>query len=169
MRHLTQIEIEQLNGNESVARQAREHFAECEICQQRAADAMRMEEALAHLARAEPAADLSARIIATLPRRAQQSNSPVNPWLGVATLLAAMIGFALAYQTAFTLRANGAFELVSYYTTQPEIVTTYPGEAWGALAASVPWMTLAISTVILAVALILTYRWTARNPARVMG
>ena len=146
-----------------------EHFSQCEICQRRAADARRVEDVLGQIARVEPAADLSARIIATLPRRAQQSNPSVNPWLGVATLLAAMIGFALAYQTAFTLRANGTFELVSYYTTQPEIVTTYPGEAWGALAASIPWMTLAISMVILAVALVLTYRWTARNPARVMG
>lgn len=127
----------------------------------------RIERALKELTRVEPAPDLSARIIATLPRHAREPKT--NPWLGVATLLAAMIGFALAYQTAFTLRANGAFELVSYYTAQPEIVTTYPTEAWGALAAAIPWMTVALGFVMLAVALILSYRWTGRALTRTTG
>jgi hypothetical protein len=121
------------------------------------------------LERAEPAADLSSRIVASLPHEAKHPNGVVSPWLGVITLLAAMLGFALAYQTAFTLRANGAFELVSYYTAQPEIVTTYPNQAWFAFASAVPWMTAAISILLLSVALVLTYRWTARSTARAAG
>lgn len=124
----------------------------------------RIERALHELERVEPAPDLSRRILAALPREAQP-----NPWLGVTTLLAALIGFALVYQTAFTLRANGAFELLSYYTSQPEIVTTYPGEAWTALSSVVPWMTVTISIATLALALFLMYRWSGRNGARVLG
>lgn len=166
MRHLTSLEIETLNGNESLPAAVREHFAQCEACRARAADAQNLERALSQMTRAEPAADLSARIIAALPRQARQE--PTNGWLGAATLIAALIGFALAYQSAFLLRANGVFELVSYYTTQPEIVTMYPNEALGALAVAIPWMTVAISLVMLAVALGLTFRWTGR-PARAAG
>jgi hypothetical protein len=123
----------------------------------------RIERAFAEIGRVQTPPELPGRIIAALPRQARGPNA--SPWIGVATLIAAMIGFALAYQTAFTLRSNGAFELVSYYTTQPEIVTTYPNQAWATLAEAVPWMTLAISLVMLTIALILTYRWTARGTA----
>lgn len=165
--HLTPLELEALSDHDTTARAAREHFLHCTVCQQRAAEGQRLERALEQMTRVEPAGDLAERIIATLPRQAREPNA--NPWLGAATLIAAMVGFALAYQTAFTLRANGAFELVSYYTTQPEIVTTYPNQAWSTLAAAVPWMTLAVSLVMLAVALILTYRWTARGSLRAAG
>ena len=124
----------------------------------------RIDRALQELERVEPAPDLSRRIIVALPRETQ-----ANPWLGVTTLLAALLGFALVYQTAFTLRANGAFELLSYYTSQPEIVTTYPGEAWTALASVIPWMTVIICIVTLALALLLMYRWSGRSGARVLG
>lgn len=166
MRHLTTLEIETLNGNESIPAALREHFAQCGACQARAADAQRFERALSQMARAEPAEDLSARIIAALPRQA--SHARTNGWLGAATLIAALIGFALAYQTAFMLRANGVFDLVTYYTTQPEIVTMYPNEALGALAVAIPWMTVTFSLVMLAVALALTFRWTGR-PAHAAG
>lgn len=160
MRHLTWEEIEAFREDASVTPQVREHFTHCELCQQRAADGQRVERALTQVGRVEHAPDLSTRIIAALPSEARQ-NAFVNPWLGVITLFAAMLGFALAFQTAVTLRANGAFELVSYYTMQPEIVTTYPGEAWGALAAAVPWMTVGIGVAMLAIALVLTVRWTS--------
>ncbi len=135
--------------------------------ERRKMDDERIERALQDIGRAEPANDLSARIIANLPRAAQTPN--VNVGLGVVTLLAALLGFALAYQSAFTLRANGAFDLVSYYTTQPEIVTMYPSEAWRALAAAIPWMSMGISMVMLAVAFWLTARLTARPAARAAG
>lgn len=166
MRHLSTLEIDELNSNESVTRETREHFSTCAVCQQRVAQAERMERVLSGLGRAEPAADLSARIIATLPQHARSPQT--SAWLGAAAVLAALLGFGLAYQTAFLLRINGVFELVSYYTSQPEIVTTYPNEAWGALAVAVPWMTVAISLVMLTVALVLTYRWTGRS-TRVLG
>ena len=164
---MTPLELEALSDHDKTARAAHEHFLHCAVCQQRAAQGQRLERALEQMTRVEPAEDLAERIIATLPRQAREPNA--NPWLGVATLIAAMIGFALAYQTAFTLRANGAFELVSYYTLQPEIVTTYPNQAWSTFAAAVPWLTLAVSLVMLAVALILTYRWTSRSNLRVTG
>lgn len=166
MTHLTSIEMDALVENQPLPPAAREHFTTCELCHARVMRAQRLERALGHIARVEPETDLSARIVAALPRQAQQPNA--NPWLGVATLLAALIGFALAYQTAFSLNANGTFELVSYYTAQPEIVTTYPNEAWSALAGSIPWMTATLSLAVLVVALVLTYRWTSRT-VRVTG
>lgn len=169
MRHLTALEIQQLSDAETGSREIREHFSHCGVCQQRAVQAQRIERALGQLERIEPSVDLSERIMAALPQEARQSNGAWSPWLGVTTLFAALLGFALAYQTAFTLRANGAFELVSYYTTQPEIVTTYPNQAWEALASAIPWLTAAVSIVMLAVALVLTYRWTARSSTRVIG
>jgi hypothetical protein len=126
----------------------------------------RIERALEQLKRVEPAPDLSARIIASLPPRARGTS--VNAWLSIATLLAALVGFVLAYQTAFSLRANGAFELVAYYTAQPEIVTMYPDQAWSALAAAIPWMTAAVSVLMFAVTLGLTIRWTSRA-ARILS
>ncbi|MCC7164827.1 MAG: hypothetical protein IT331_20190 [Anaerolineae bacterium] len=165
--HLTRLELEALSDQDNASRAAREHFLQCAACQQQAAEGQRLERALEQLARVAPAEDLAERIIAALPRQAQEPNA--NPWLGAATLIAAMLGFALAYQTAFTLRANGAFELVSDYTLQPEIVTTYPTQAWEALAAAVPWMTLAVSLVMLTIALVLTYRWTSRRGMRASG
>ena len=129
----------------------------------------RMERALQEIGRAQPARDLSARIIATLPRDAREPNAQTNKWFGIATLLAALLGFALAYQTAFTLRANGAFELVYNYTTQPEIVTLYPSEAWGALAAAIPWLNVGVSVVMMFVAIWLFSRWNMRAPMRAAG
>lgn len=127
----------------------------------------RMEQALRELEPAKPARDLAQRIIATLPRSARQA--PANPWLGVSTLFTALLGFALAYQTAFILRANGVFELLSYYTAQPEIVTTYPAEAWTALSAVIPWVTVTVSVVTVALALWLMYRWSGRGVAQMTG
>lgn len=129
----------------------------------------RIENALREIERVKPTADLSARIIAALPNEAKHPNAALQPWLVVSMLLAAMIGFASAYQTAFTLRANGAFDLVSYYTAQPEIVTMYPSQAWGALAAAIPWMTVLLSLMMLVVAFVLTYRWTSGIRARASG
>jgi hypothetical protein len=166
MRHLTPNEIDELNSDSRIARELREHFKQCETCQGRVAQAQRFERVLSGLERAEPAGDLSAQIIARLPREARSTST--NAWLGVATLIAAMIGLALAYQTAFLLWANGAFDLVSYYTAQPEIVTMYPNQALGTLAAAIPWLTVAISLVMLAVTFLLTVRWTSRS-VRVVG
>lgn len=129
----------------------------------------RIEEALREIERVTPGTDLATRIIAALPNEAKNRNAAMPPWLAVSMLLAAMIGFASAYQTAFTLRANGAFDLVSYYTAQPEIVTMYPSQAWGALAAAIPWMTVLLSLMMLVVAFVLTYRWTSGIRARVSG
>lgn len=120
----------------------------------------RIERALQELAPAAPAPDLSARIIAQLPRT--DGARAANPVLGAATLLAALLGVALAYKTAFDLSANGAFELLSFYTAQPAIVTTYPGEALGALAQAIPWLTVLLGASVLFVAVYLIYRVTAR-------
>lgn len=166
MRHLTSNEIDELNQDARITRELREHFMRCETCQRRVAQAQRYERVLSGLERVEPAGELAAQIIARLPQQARVVSN--NAWLGVATLIAAMIGLALAYQTAFLLRANGAFDLVSYYTAQPEIVTMYPNQALGTLAAAVPWLTVAISLVMLAVTFLLTVRWTSRS-VRVMG
>lgn len=160
MRHLTSNEIDELNNDSMISRELRDHFIKCEACQERAAQAQRFERVLSGLERVEPAGDLSAQIIARLPQAARGSVN--NAWLGAATLIAAMIGLALAYQTAFLLRANGVFDLVSYYTAQPEIVTLYPDQALGTLAGAVPWLTVGISLVMLAVTFVLTVRWTGR-------
>jgi len=120
----------------------------------------RIERALRELAPAAPAPDLSARIIAQLPRT--NAAQPANPLLGAAALLAALLGVALAFKTAFDLSANGAFELLAYYTAQPAIVTTYPGEALGALAQAIPWLTVLFGAGVLFVAAYLIYRVTAR-------
>src|SRR5436305_1723971 len=101
MRHLTTHEIDELNHDSRIARELREHFTRCETCQQRVAQAQRFERVLSGLERAEPAGDLSAQIIARLPQAARGGAN--TAWLGVATLIAAMIGLALAYQTAFLL------------------------------------------------------------------
>ncbi|MBI4672154.1 MAG: hypothetical protein HY741_10870 [Chloroflexi bacterium] len=115
----------------------------------------RIERALQELDIA-PAPDLAARIIARLP-----PSRAANPLLGAATMLAALLGVALAYQTAFDLHTNGAFELLSYYTAQPAIVTTYPGEALGALAQAIPWLTVLLGASVLGIALYLVQRLTA--------
>jgi hypothetical protein len=166
MRHLTNLEIENPGEHADAKPELREHLASCALCQERARNAQRLELALGELTKVEPAADLSARIIATLPKQANGRHPTV--WLGAACLFAALAGLALTYETAFTLRSNGVFELVSFYTAQPEIVTMYPNEAWGALAGAIPWLTVAFSLVTLALALALAYRWTGRT-ARVMG
>lgn len=125
----------------------------------------RVERALRELQGAQPASDLSARIVASLPTQSVSTNA--HPLLGAATLGAALLGLALAYQTAFTLRVNGAFELVAYYTAQPEIVVMYPDQAWSALAAAIPWLTMLFGFVVLGMALLLAVRWT--GAARVRG
>lgn len=119
----------------------------------------RLERALRVVPRAQPATDLSARIIAQLPQRRDARAQ----WLGALTLAAALCGIVLAYQTAFDLDARGAFDLVAYYAAQPAIVATYPREAFGALAAAIPWLTVAASVSALGVALILAHRLTAKT------
>ena len=119
----------------------------------------RLENALRSLPRAKPARDLSARIIATLP----QNHAAVHArWLGALTFGAAVVGIALAYQTAFDMSMRGAFDLLAYYTAQPAIVATYPREAFGALAQAIPWLTAVMSAGAMGIALILVYRLTAQ-------
>jgi hypothetical protein len=118
----------------------------------------RLEDALRNLPRAQPASDLSARIIAQLP---QNRATPHARWLGALTVSAALLGIVLAYQTAFDLHTRGAFDLVAYYTAQPAIVATYPREAFGALAQAIPWLTVLASASVLGLALVLVYRLAA--------
>lgn len=159
-RHLSQSDIEALNSDAKLMQIASEHLEACEQCAQRVAAAQRVEAALQRLSRIEPAPDLSARIIARLPRTAVEPMRTRSPWLGAAAFLSALLGLVLAYQTAFDLRMNGVFELVSYYTSQPAIVTTYPNEAFGALWSAIPWATLVLSFAVLAMALLLVMRAT---------
>lgn len=118
----------------------------------------RLERALRAVPRAQPANDLSTRIIAQLP----QPRVAHARWFGALTLAAALCGIVLAYQTAFDLDTRGAFDLMAYYAAQPAIVATYPREAFGALAAAIPWLTVAASASALGVALILASRLTAK-------
>ncbi len=159
-RHLSQADIEEVMQDNKLMQIAREHLAMCESCARRVEQAQRVEQSLKRLTRVEPAPDLSARIISKLPRAASQPMAYPSRWLGAAALVSALLGLVLAYQTAFDLRVNGAFELVSYYTAQPEIVTTYPSEAFGALSSAIPWATLVLSFLVLAVALFLVMRAT---------
>lgn len=159
-RHLSQVDIEALSGDAKLRQMARQHLSVCEQCARRVAEAERVEAALTRLSRMEPAPDLSARIIARLPRAASRPALQHSPGLRAAALVAALVGLGLAYQTAFDLRMNGVFELVSYYTSQPEIVTTYPNEALGALWSAIPWATLVLSFAVLAAALFLVMRAT---------
>ncbi len=119
----------------------------------------RIEQALREIPRAAPAADLSARIVAQLP----QTRAPTRQ-LRVITFVVALLGVLLAYRTAFDLYTNGAFELLAYYTAQPAIVTTYPRQAFGALAQAIPWLMIAASTGMLASALYLVFRITNLAP-----
>lgn len=119
----------------------------------------RLEDALRAVPRAMPPGDLSARIIAQLP---QQRAAAHARWLGALTCGAALLGIALAYQTAFDMSMRGAFDLLAYYTAQPAIVATYPREAFDALAQAIPWLTLLLSASVLGAALILVYRLTAQ-------
>jgi hypothetical protein len=118
----------------------------------------RIADALRDMPRVAPAPDLSTRIIASLPSHAAPLPSR---GLGAATALVALLGLALAYQTAFDLHSNGALDLLSYYATQPAIVTTYPYEAFDALAQAIPWLTVLLTGGVLCVAFVLVYRWTA--------
>ena len=115
----------------------------------------RLEQALRDVPRAAPAPDLSARIMAQLP----QTHAPTRQ-LRVITLIVALLGLVLAYRTAFDLHTNGAFELLTYYTNQPAIVTTYPRQAFGALAQAIPWLMVLASTAMWASALYLVFRMT---------
>ena len=117
----------------------------------------RIERALSTVGREEPATDLSNRIIAKLPQAAQQHALP-PAWLGIVTLGVALMSFALVYQTAFLLKANGAFDLLATYSSQPQIVTTYPSAALDALTAAVPWATATASVVALLCACFLVFR-----------
>ena len=119
----------------------------------------RIEQALREIPRAAPATDLSARIVAQLP----QTRAPTRQ-LRVITFVVALLGVLLAYRTAFDLYTNGAFELLAYYTAQPAIVTTYPRQAFGALAQAIPWLMIAASTGMLASALYLVFRITNLAP-----
>lgn len=118
----------------------------------------RFKDALHAVPRAQPPVDLPARIIAQLP---QKHAALQARWLGAVTAGAALLGLALAYQTAFDLYTRGAFDLVAYYTAQPAIVATYPREAFGALAQAIPWLTVGLSAGVLGIALILVYRLAA--------
>jgi anti-sigma factor RsiW len=160
MRHLTPIEIGDWAENASATSEARAHLTTCHSCQARILRAQRMERALQGLGRAEPAADLSARIIAQLAHRSR-ANAPV--WLGLLTLAVALLSFGLAYQTAFDLQTNGAFELVAVYSSQPQILTTYPGAAWDAFVSAIPWATLVAAGAALCAAMVLVYRFAGRN------
>lgn len=119
----------------------------------------RIERALQELPREMPAPDLAARIVAQLPQTAL--SHAANRRLMAITLIAALLGLLLVFRTAFELHRGGALDLISFYAAQPAIVTTYPGEALGALAQVIPWVTVLQSASVLLVALWLVSRLTA--------
>lgn len=155
MKHLSRAEIQAYAENAAWARGAQEHLAECADCARQSAGARQLERALAGLERVEPQGDLTARILARLP---QDAPLTLPVWLAPLTVLVALASSALAFRTAFDLRANGAFDLLATYTSQPQIVTAYPSAAWDALTAAIPWATLTASVIALGVALALVYR-----------
>jgi hypothetical protein len=158
MSHLSANDIELLLEDGDGMPAALAHLAVCTDCAERWAQAQKLERGLYALSRIEPAIDLPDRIISSLPM-GRAHTLGAGPWLGTATLIAALLGFSLALKTAIDLRTNGAFELVSYYTSQPEIVTTYPDQAWGAFSSAVPWISVTLSLSLLAATLFLMYYW----------
>jgi hypothetical protein len=153
MLHLSPDEIEALVDRLDIPAEQRAHLADCALCRQRVASMERIERALAGIKRDEPAPDLPQRIITQMPR-----HPPAPRWLVPVTVGGALVSFILAYQTAFDLRANGVFDLLAVYSSQPQIVVTYPAVALGALTTAVPWVTLGASLVALALVLILVYQ-----------
>ncbi len=119
----------------------------------------RLERALEGLGRAQPPPDLSARIIARLPQTAP-APARLPGWLGPCTLLAALLSLAFAFKTALELRSNGVFELISVYSSQPQIVINYPGAAFDVLTSAIPWATVGASVLALGLVSVLVYRVT---------
>lgn len=116
----------------------------------------RLERALKNLPRVKPANDLSARIIAQLPR----ADAARQRRLALVTIGAALLGIAFAFQSAMDMYNNGALELLSYYAAQPAIVTTYPHEAFVVIACAMPWLSIFASACVLGLALALVRRVT---------
>lgn len=171
MRHLTSSEIEELvedgarrdgSPTRPYARESRDHLATCAQCRERVANAQRIERALARLPRATPAPDLSTRILTALPAQASDPATTRRLRLnGLAVAITAWLGLVFVYRTAFDLQSNGALELLSIYTSQPDIVATYPWEALTALFESLPWMTMALTLGVLVLTFALARQlWT---------
>lgn len=158
MKHFTDLQIQELASADapSAALGYAPHLAECDLCRTRVEQARRMERALGTLPRLHPPYDLSQRIIASLPASGASPTAGVvakHAWVvGVASFIAALLALAFVYQIAFDLQSNGALDLLSMYTSQPAIVTTYPGEALGTLLNLVPWLTLGMTLGIVLIA-----------------
>ena len=165
MSHLSSGQIEAAAAGQLVPG-SREHYSRCELCQSRAERASRIEGALAQLPRDSASPTLAARIIAALPATAPR-RVPKRPSLrlGLAFAVAAALMLALVYQTAVDLSANGAFDLLSMYTSMPQIVTNYPTEALATLVDAVPWLQLLITFGALLVAVVLAQQFLTGAPA----
>lgn len=153
MKHLSDNEIQDLLEQSAESATAPTHLDECPDCAARLARAERMETWLNGMRRAQPAHDLSARILAQLPTHAAP---PI--WLALGTLLAAAFSLLFVFQTAFDMRANGAFDLIATFSAQPQIITDYPGAAMDAFTSTLPWAALAGSLLALSLVMVLLYR-----------
>lgn len=158
MKHFSDLQIQELASADETSAELSyvPHLAECELCRRRLERARHMERALGRLPRLHPPYDLPQRIIASLPASGVSPSVAMGAkqaWVvGVASFIAALLALVFVYQTAFDFQSNGALDLLSMYTSQPAIVTTYPGEALGTLLNLVPWLTLCATLAVFLVA-----------------
>jgi hypothetical protein len=164
--HLSPEEIESAVENVTLPAALDAHLAACPTCVARVEQARRVESALGRIARGSPPVDLASRIVRQLPaeRFYPASASGERRHKGIAVLFA-LVSLALVYQTAFDLQVNGVLDLLSVYSSQPDILATYPAPALGALIGAVPWLTMFLLTAALTATLV-SWASSPRRPYR---
>ncbi len=158
MSHLTFDQIE--DYVEGVSPQLDAHIASCPRCRRELATMGRLTRALSHLERVTPSPSFSAELDRALAQSAVQPQPASRPdpsfaWTGLATFLASVLLLAFSYQTLVALQEGGTVDFVSRYFSRPDLVSTYPSEAFGALLESLPIVELAWTGVILLIAIVL--------------
>jgi hypothetical protein len=155
MSHLTYEQTESYVQGENSDLDA--HVVTCSHCQGEISDERALTRALANLERVAPFPEIAARLEQAFAstKRGGKEPKPHLGWVGLAACSSTLLLLVFGYQMVLALQYGGALDFLSLYSSHPDLISTYPSEALGALVESLPLLEvlLTLAFLILAAAL----------------
>ena len=149
------------------------HLAVCDRCRLALVSLAQMGDLLRMQTAVAPPPELAATIIArlepTLPLpeaapRAVKPNWALSLWNGLEAVAAWLLLIILGGETVLAAYRSGLGELAALIQSQPEILVTYPTEAFYAVVEALPIIELSLTLAMLVVAVWLMQRFVATLP-----
>lgn len=162
--HLSDRELDQYvekDIDDHARAQLEQHLNQCAQCRDLLDREQRLIAALRELPHEESPRDLVARIGTAAQVRLSQDRlkRARMPFITIATFFSLLLLFWFGFQMVFAFIDNGTFEMLSVFSGQPELFSTFFTDALWALLEGLPLGEIALTLFALFTVIVLAEQW----------